>query len=314
MLSVENLTVAYTKEKKALSDVSFDVGEGEIVALIGESGSGKSTIARAIAGIQPRAHGTIHYRGKCFDTMSPLEKKTVQKEIQIIFQDPYSALNPKMTVAEAIMEPLFIHKMTDQQRPEIIGNLLQKVLVPKHWGSRLTSSLSGGERQRVAIARALSVEPKLIIMDESLASLDIKTQHEIAFLIQNLSREELLSILFISHDLNLVQKIAGRMGVLLKGKMVEWGPSSLLFKDPKHPYTRLLFASNPSFSKKRGLKEGFLPLESRCTDHKEGEGEAAHFLAAAPILLLSALLKNRILTRKRQVISYAAFFNVQETL
>lgn len=276
MLSVENLTVAYTKEKKALSNVSFDVGDGEIVALIGESGSGKSTIARAIAGIQPVVQGTIRYGIKCFDTMTPLEKKQVQKEVQIIFQDPYSALNPKMTVSEAIMEPLIIHKMTGRQHPEIIGNLLQKVLLPKEWGSRLTSSLSGGERQRVAIARALSVEPKLIIMDESLASLDIKTQHEIATLIQNLSREEQLSILFISHDLNLVKKIAGRMGVLLKGKMVEWGPSPLLFKNPKHPYTKLLFASNPSFSKKSGLKERFLPLESRGSGKQE-EGRCPFF-------------------------------------
>ncbi|WP_158227801.1 ABC transporter ATP-binding protein [Estrella lausannensis] len=255
----------------ALSEVSFDIGEGEIVALIGESGSGKSTIAKAIVGIQPSPKGTICYRGECVESMSRLKKKQMQKEIQIIFQDPYSALNPKMTVSEAIMEPLIIHQMTDQQHPDFIANLLQKVLLPKEFGSRLTSSLSGGERQRVAIARALSVRPKLIIMDESLASLDIKTQHEIALLVQNLSREELLSILFISHDLNIVQKIAGRMGVLLKGKMVEWGPSPLLFSHPKHPYTRLLFASNPSFLKKRGAVEGLPPLERRCSPPaKEG--------------------------------------------
>lgn len=296
MLSIENLTVAYTKEKKALSDVSFDVASGEIVALIGESGSGKSTIAKAIAGIQIGVQGTIRYRGKCFDTMLPFEKKQVQKEIQIIFQDPYSALNPKMTVSEAIMEPLIIHKMTNQQHPEIIGSLLQKVLLPKDWGSRLTSSLSGGERQRVAIARALSVKPKLIIMDESLASLDIKTQHEIAYLIQNLSREESLSILFISHDLNLVQKIAGRMGVLLKGKIVEWGPSPLLFKDPKHPYTRLLFASYPSFSKKRGLKEGFLPLEHRGTS--KDEERRCPFFGSCPSSFALCTLKEPDLQEK----------------
>lgn len=226
LLEVRDLSVSYGSGIYAINKLSLHVQEQEILGIVGESGSGKSTLAKAINGLV-KASGTISFKGV----------------MQLIFQDPYASLNPKMTVKEAIFEPLQVYR---KPLPDI-NELLEQVQIPSHFANRLTSALSGGEKQRVCIARALSLKPNLLIMDESLASLDRKTQHEMVLFLLKLRERANLAIIFIAHDLNLVRMIADRVAVLYRGELVEKGETSSLFLKQKHPYTKTLFASMPKF-------------------------------------------------------------------
>lgn len=311
MLSLEHLSVIYAQGKKALNEVSFSIRAGEIMGLIGESGSGKSTVAKAIVGIQPIEGGLISYRGKDLSLLCGAERNAVRREIQIIFQDPYGALNPKMTVREAILEPLIIHKALPANASEHVIRLLEKVLLPQEHMLSKTSTLSGGERQRVAIARALSVDPKVLIMDESLASLDIKTQHEIALLIRKLSVDESLAVLFISHDLNIVKRISDKVAVLLNGRLVEWGTTDALFQNPQHPYTRLLFASAPGCDRGRKAREQLLLKESfQKSKQKEG---LCPYLGSCPSAISLCSLSDAPIYKMNEGHAVRCFLSGQET-
>lgn len=232
LLTINNLSVSYQKGKKALDNLSLEIHDNEIVGIIGESGSGKSTLAKALVGLVAST-GNINFLN------------CQRRDVQIIFQDPYGSLNPKMSVREALLEPLLMHKTPYAK--DLVEELLTKVLLPKHYAEKSTSALSGGERQRVSIARALTQSPKLLIMDESLASLDGKTQLEIADFLIHLQKTTQMAILFIAHDLNLVSRLSDRTYVLYQGMLMEEAPTASLFEHPAHPYTQTLLSSMPHF-------------------------------------------------------------------
>ena len=228
---------------KAIDGVSFSIKDGEVFGLVGETGCGKSTTARAIAGLYRPTGGDVLYRGSSVTEKSTLDK--MHKEVQMIFQDSGAALNPRMTVEKIILEPLRIHhiptnSVTSRERLEF---LLEKTGLDKSHLSKFPQELSGGQRQRVAIARSLMMEPKLVIADEPVASLDISIQAQIINLFKHLQNEHNFTFLFIAHDLSVVRFISDRVGVMLKGKLVETAATEELFNNPIHPYTKSLLSA-----------------------------------------------------------------------
>lgn len=228
---------------KAIDGVSFSIKDGEVFGLVGETGCGKSTTARAIAGLYRPTGGDVLYRGSSVTEKSTLDK--MHKEVQMIFQDSGAALNPRMTVEKIIFEPLRIHhiptnSVTSRERLEF---LLEKTGLDKSHLSKFPQELSGGQRQRVAIARSLMMEPKLVIADEPVASLDISIQAQIINLFKHLQNEHNFTFLFIAHDLSVVRFISDRVGVMLKGKLVETAATEELFNNPIHPYTKSLLSA-----------------------------------------------------------------------
>jgi oligopeptide/dipeptide ABC transporter ATP-binding protein len=231
---------------KAVDGVSFHVAEAQTLALVGESGCGKSTLARTIVGLQRPTSGRITVAGRVISELRGRELLAVRKELQLIFQDPYSSLNPRMTVASTLAEPLRIHGLGDaSQREQRVKELLATVgLSPAH-AQRYPHQFSGGQRQRIGIARALAVEPKLIVCDEPVSSLDVSVQAQIINLLSRLQRELGLGYLFVAHDLALVKHFADRVAVMYLGKIMELADKSELFARPRHPYTQALLSSVP---------------------------------------------------------------------
>lgn len=251
-LSVRNLQVSYRKQGPfakpyvAVDDVSFDLLPGRTLGLVGESGSGKSTIGRAILGLARASAGTIKY-GERDITHVPLGKRReLSKEIQVIFQDPYSSLNPLRTIGDILTEPLMAHNPTSAKDSRAhVSGLLERVSLPSNAADRYPREFSGGQRQRIAIARALAVSPKLVICDEPTSALDLTTQAQVLDLMATLQNELGVSYLFISHDLAVVRQVSHDVAVLNKGRIVEYGPTPSVTSDPKHEYTRLLLAAAP---------------------------------------------------------------------
>ncbi len=232
---------------KAVDDVSFDVYKGETLGLVGESGCGKTTLGRSILRLQEPREGQIIFQGKDITAMSQRALRDIRKDIQIIFQDPYSSLNPRLTIGNAILEPMYVHGLhnNDTQRREKVEELLAKVnLSPEHFG-RYPHEFSGGQRQRVCIARALAVEPKFIICDESVSALDVSVQAQVLNLLVGLRQEFGFSYIFISHDLSVVKFMSDRMVVMNKGKIEEMGLADAIYADPQHAYTQQLIAAIP---------------------------------------------------------------------
>ena len=233
----------------ALQGVSFDIREGEIFALVGESGSGKTTLARCILGMLQPASGKICYDGIDITgrKKTQTQKARLAREIQFISQDPGAALDPSMTVRDIIAEPLQIHRMFSdtKQLEEHIRFMLREVQLDEHLLERTPARLSGGQKQRVSIARAYGMDPKLLVADEMLASLDVSIQAQIVELLLSLRRRHDTTVLFISHDLSMVRLIADRVGVMQRGRLVEVAETEKLFRDPQHPYTRTLLSSMP---------------------------------------------------------------------
>lgn len=229
------------KTIRAVENVSLTVNAGETLAVVGESGSGKSTLGRLIMGLHDPTHGAIFYNDKNINDLPPREKKRLSRDIQFIFQDPYSSLNPTMTVGALIAEPLKVHKLgTKQARETVVKDLMRRVgLQPDHI-NRYPHEFSGGQRQRIAIARALSVNPKVIIADEPVSALDVSVQAQILNLLQSLKNEYNLTLIFISHDLSVVRHLADRIAVMYHGHMVELGDCETVFSKPAHPYTQTL--------------------------------------------------------------------------
>ena len=252
---------------KAVDDVSFDVYENETFGLVGESGCGKTTLGRTIVKLYDPVSGSIEFEGKDIANIKGAELKAFRKDMQMIFQDPYASLNPRMTVGEIIKEPMVIHNIynTDAEREARVVELLKIVgLKPDHI-RRYPSEFSGGQRQRIGIARALAVNPKFIVCDEPISALDVSIQAQVINLLKDIQKEMGISYLFIAHDLSMVKHISDRIGVMYLGHMMELGPSNDVYKLPLHPYTVALLSaipiSDPDIAKRkqRIILEGEIP-------------------------------------------------------
>lgn len=231
---------------KAVDDVTFDILPGETFGLVGESGCGKTTVGRTILRLMEPSGGEAIFEGDNIFSMDSKTLRSTRRRMQIVFQDPYSSLNPRMTVGSIVGEPLLVHKLAKgQELTDRVYQLLNRVgLSPEHY-SRYPHEFSGGQRQRIGIARALALNPKFIVCDEAVSALDVSIQAQIINLLKDLQEEYHLSYLFITHDLNVVQYIAKRIAVMYLGKLAEVAPSQTLFSNAKHPYTQALLSANP---------------------------------------------------------------------
>jgi oligopeptide transport system ATP-binding protein len=230
---------------KAVDGVSFDVHAGRTLALVGESGCGKSTTAYAVIGLEQATGGTILFDGRDVTGLKGRDRAALAQEIQIVFQDPSAALDPKMSICDSIAEPLAIAGWSRNDRRRRVIELLDRVGLPAAFSERLPSALSGGQRQRVVIARALALSPRLLILDEPVSALDVSIRSQVLNLLLELQRELDLAYLFISHDLSVVRHIADEAMVLYLGTVAESGPIDAMFEAPRHPYTQALLSAIP---------------------------------------------------------------------
>jgi peptide/nickel transport system ATP-binding protein len=250
-LEVRNLEVRYDTSRKgrrlppAVDDVSFDIAPGKTLGLVGESGSGKSTIGKALLGLQPPTAGTVKLHGKDITAASLKERRTLATELRVVFQDPYSSLNPARTIGQTLAEPLSLLGVTgDTARAQSIA-ALESVGLPAEAIDRLPAQFSGGQRQRIAIARALVCDPNVLVLDEPVSALDLSTQAQVLNLLAELRDELQLAFLFIAHDLGVVRFLADRVIVLYRGQIMESGPAEAVTVEPRHPYTVALTAAAP---------------------------------------------------------------------
>lgn len=251
VLDVKNLDVTYPAKGfgktgfKALNDINIHVGQGETLGLVGESGSGKTTLGRAILGLAPVTAGSIDFLGTEISHASRRERRDLSRDLQVVFQDPYTSLNPSMEIGQILAEPLQIQGLDGAAATKRIAELLDQVGLPSDALHRLPREFSGGQRQRVAIARALALSPKLIVCDEPVSALDLTTQARILDLFLQIQKDTGVSYLFVSHDLDVVRHISHRVAVMYKGEIVEQGPASQVTVNPTHPYTQRLLMASP---------------------------------------------------------------------
>ena len=257
LLEVEGLTRHFAVKRglmfsraagvvRAVDGVSFSVARGETLALVGESGCGKSTTARLVLRLIEPTAGSIRFEGTDITAMTGEPLRALRKRMQIVFQDPFASLNPRMTVGDILEEPLIVHRIGDAaSRRARVADLLRQVGLADYHAQRYPHEFSGGQRQRIGIARALAVEPALIVCDEPVSALDVSVQAQVINLLKDLQRQLGLSYLFIAHDLAVVKHMADRVAVMYLGQIVEIGPAAALFANPGHPYTRTLLAAIP---------------------------------------------------------------------
>ena len=290
ILKVENLKKYFSVKKqkvltlKAVDGVSFDLKKGEVLGIVGESGCGKSTLVNTILRLFEPTEGNVYFEGKNIYAESKKNVRKIRKDIQIVFQDPYWSLNPRLLVRDIVSEPIDVHeKINNIKKLKRVNELLKMVGLKKDAAFKYPHEFSGGERQRIAIARSLASQPKIIVLDEPTSSIDVFSQAQILELLQHLKSKFGLTNILISHDLGVVNKMANRILVMYLGKVVEFGPANEVFKNPKHPYTKALFNSIPNI-KKIGIEylttlEGNIPspinppsgcrFHTRCTSCKE---------------------------------------------
>jgi oligopeptide/dipeptide ABC transporter ATP-binding protein len=274
LLSIRNLKKEFPIKKgvfarqvgalKAVNDVSFDVARGETLGVVGESGCGKTTTGRAILRLIEPTSGEIRFEGRDVRSMGTSELRALRREMQIIFQDPVSSLNPRMTVGAIIREGLTIHKLAEGAAADArVRQLLQEVGLRPEYANRYPHEFSGGQRQRIGIARALSVEPKFIVCDEPVSALDVSVQAQVINLLGDLQRDRDLTYMFIAHDLSVVEHIADRVAVMYLGKVVELATADDLYREPLMPYTQALLSAvpvaDPHARKERIILQGDVP-------------------------------------------------------
>ena len=269
LLSITDLHVNYGRRNRivrAADGVTFDVGEGEIVGLVGESGSGKSTIGRAVVGLAPVTSGSVVFDDEEIGHASRPARRRLSAHIQMIFQDPFSSLNPARTVEQTLLEPMLVHtpKASRAELSARVAEVLKMVDLPASAAGRYPAQFSGGQRQRIAIARSLVLSPRLVICDEPVSSLDLSIQAQILNLLVDLRAAMGVAYLLVAHDLAVVRHVAERVVVLYKGRIMESGPTELITDHPCHPYTLALTAAapvpNPSIQRERAARRHLLPV------------------------------------------------------
>ena len=257
LLEVEDLEVYFpvtaglifqrrVADVKAVDGVTFNVKRGETLGLVGESGCGKSTTGKAILQLNRPTAGTVNFAGTDLTAVRGRSLRTYRRRMQMIFQDPYASLNPRMSVGSIVSEPITIHNLArGQEKRDRVHSLLQTVGLNPYFASRYPHEFSGGQRQRIGIARALVLEPEFVVCDEPISALDVSVQAQVVNLLDELKDSLGLTLLFIAHDLSMVRYVSDRMAVMYLGSLVEIGPANRVFFAPKHPYTELLIGSNP---------------------------------------------------------------------
>lgn len=249
---LEVITKKPIRNVKAVDDVSIGIYKGENMGLVGESGCGKSTLAKTIVRLYEPTSGKINFEGVDFTSLKEKNLREKRADIQMIFQDPYSSLNPRMSVKETLVEVIKYHKICETSKIDLkVNEMLDMVGIPRYVSDKFPREFSGGQRQRIGIARALAVNPKLILADEPVSSLDVSIQMQIINLLGDLKNRLNLTVLFISHDLRVVKYITERTAVMYLGKIVEIGNSKELFKSPAHPYTNILISAAPVFDPRK---------------------------------------------------------------
>jgi peptide/nickel transport system ATP-binding protein len=251
LLDVADLVVEYpgkgllAKPFRVLHGVSIAIRPGQTLGLVGESGSGKTTMGRAVLGLAPVTQGRITFDGKDIGHASRRARRALSKDIQVVFQDPYTSLNPSMTVGDILSEPLGIQGIEGKEARERVQTLLERVHMPQDAMGRRPREFSGGQRQRIAIARAMALRPRLLVCDEPVSALDLSTQARVLDLFLEIQELTGVSYLFVSHDLDVVRHISHRVAVLYKGEVVEQGEAEQVTQDPQHPYTQRLLLASP---------------------------------------------------------------------
>lgn len=244
---VESKVRVEPKSVKAVDDVSFDVYRNETLSIVGESGCGKSTTGRCLIGLNKPTSGEVIYNGKNIVGISDKEQRVLCKDLQMIFQDPYSSLNPRMTIGSILEEPLIIHKIckTKEERMQRVLDMLEKVGMRRDHYYRYPHEFSGGQRQRIGIARALILEPKLVVCDEPVSALDVSIQSQVLNLLAEVKKEMNITYVFISHNMSVVRYISDRVGLMYLGHLVELAGTEELYNNPLHPYTQALLSTVP---------------------------------------------------------------------
>ncbi|HIS27028.1 MAG TPA: ATP-binding cassette domain-containing protein [Candidatus Pullilachnospira intestinigallinarum] len=251
LISVNHLKKYFNVGKKAVlkavDDVSFDIYKGETLGMVGESGCGKTTCGRTCIGLYGKTDGQVLYKGKDVHTLSGKERQNFKKEVQMVFQDPYGSLDPRMTVSEIVGEGIDIHHLakSKQERQDKIYHCLELVGLNREHANRFVHEFSGGQRQRIGIARALAVDPEFMVLDEPISALDVSIQAQVVNLLIDLQKKMGLTYLFVAHDLSMVKHISDRIAVLYLGTLVELATSDELFANPLHPYTQALLSAIP---------------------------------------------------------------------
>jgi oligopeptide/dipeptide ABC transporter ATP-binding protein len=262
--SVKKGFLGTTKYLRAVDGISFAIRKGETFSLVGESGCGKSTTGKLVTRLLAPNDGEVWFKGQNISHISDNQMRPLRKDMQMVFQDPYASLNPRMKVKDLVAEPLLIHtKLSPKERDKLACELLETVGLSSFHAERFAHEFSGGQRQRIGIARALSVRPSLIVADEPVSALDVSIQSQVLNLLQDLQEEYGLTYLFISHDLSVVEHISDRIGVMYLGSLVETADKDTLYDRPLHPYTQALLSSvpvpDPSLKKERIILKGDLP-------------------------------------------------------
>lgn len=249
---------------RAVDDVSFEIAEGQTLGLVGESGCGKSTTGRSVLRLIEPTAGSVHFMDEDLTALSPSRLRAMRRNMQMVFQDPFASLNPRMTIGEVLEEPLIVHQLFDRAtRKRKVAEILDVVGLSQSYAGRHPHEFSGGQRQRVGIARAIITRPKLVVADEAVSALDVSIQAQILNLLKDLQKELGLTYLFVSHDLAVIRHVSDRIGVMYLGRMVEYGSCDSVYSAPKHPYTQALLSAipreHPDQARQRIVLQGSIP-------------------------------------------------------